>query len=439
VSGDDATLTLGAEDGSDAPPRPRLQLRFVHPPEVAGVTLAVPARGRLRFGRGATEALERPRLSREHAELRSRGVGVLLRDLDSRNGTWLGGVAVDGDGRTAMPDAVVRFGDVLGVLEALEEDDASPDLARLPGQAASVRRTRRKLARVGAGVAPALLLGETGTGKEYAARAIHERSGREGRFVAFNCAGLSPQLADSQLFGHRKGAFTGADRASAGLFRSAEGGTLFLDEVADLDAVVQAKLLRAIEQKTILPLGEDREQEVDVRVVAAAHPDLPQRVAREAFRRDLYARLAIAEVHLPALRERRADVPGWVHRFDARWCEREGGEPLSWTVEAMELATLHDWPENLRGVDRVVYGLRLELGPGARVTADTLRSLLDAPPSGGAEDDADEPVRPLPPKPDAAELRRVLEANDWSVRATARHFQRQRKQIYRWMDAYGLR
>ena len=424
----DRTVTSAGAGRDEAPPL-RFRLRLTHP--VQGALPLEAGKGWQVIGRG--EAIPHGTVSRRHIGIRKAGLVLEARDEGSHNGTWLMGEPLDAP-RFAGDGAVLRLGDVCAVIERVEEDDDAVDRAAIPGDAPSVVALRRLLGRMAPGAAHLLLLGATGTGKERIAAEAHRLSGR-GAFVAFNCAGLTPQLADSQLFGHARGAFTGADAAHDGLFRRADGGTLFLDEVAELAPEVQAKLLRVLETGEVTPLG-GAPTRVDVRVVAATHPALEARVRDGRFRRDLHARLSIGTLTVPALRERRGDVPGWLGRFDARWREREGGAPLAWAPEAMERAMLADWPDNLRGLDRAVYQLRTHLGPGATVTPDALGALAPARP-GEAPGEASAPEG-RPGKPSAEELRRVLEETGGSVRATAKHFQRDRKQIYRWMKAYGI-
>ena len=410
---------------------PRWGVRVVHP-EAATTWIDLDADAEWQtLGRG--DGLDHGTVSRAHVSFRRRGLVLEVRDEQSHNGTWLDGA------RLAEPaflgnHSVLRIGDLLAVVEAQEEDGDDVDREAVVGDAPAIKIARRTLTRMAPTRPHVLLLGETGTGKERAAAELHRLTGRD-PWVTFNCAGLGAQLADSQLFGHEKGAFTGAERAHEGLFRRAHGGTLFLDEVAELDATVQAKLLRVLEAGEVQPLGSDRLTEVDVRVIAATAPDLTARVDDGRFRRDLYARLSVASLTLPPLRERRGDVPAWLARFDARWAREDGGAPLRWHPEAVEAAMLADWDENLRGIDRVVYQLRLHQGPGALISAAHVAPLV-----GDATPDAShEPPSARPPKPTKEELERALAEHDGSVRATARHFQRDRRQIYRWMEAYGLK
>jgi len=407
---------------------PRWGLRVVHP-EAAATWVDLDARPEWQT-LGRANGLDHGTVSREHVSFRRRGLVLEVRDEDSHNGTWLDGARLDAPAFLGN-HPVLRIGDLLAVVEAFEEDGDEVDRDAVVGDAPTIRAARRTLARMAPTRPHVLLLGETGTGKERAAAELHRLTGRD-PWVTFNCAGLGAQLADSQLFGHERGAFTGAERAHEGLFRRADGGTLFLDEVAELDATVQAKLLRVLETGEVQPLGSDRIGRVDVRVVAATAPELTERLDDGRFRRDLYARLSVASLTLPPLRERRGDVPAWLARFDARWAREDGGAPLRWHPEAVEAAMLAPWEENLRGVDRVVYQLRLHQGPGATVSAAHVARLVGAPPPAPV-------ATPRPPKPTREELERALEAHGGSVRATAKHFQRDRRQIYRWMEAYGLK
>ena len=407
-------------------------LRVVFPNECRG---RVPLQGGTAWqvvGRGTGEGqIEHATVSRAHLAVRRRGMLLEVRDEGSHNGTWLNETKLGREGAFVGNDAVLRIGDTLAVIEARQEDDEGVDREALPGDAPCVRALRQIVGRVATSATHVLLLGETGTGKELAAQEVHRLSGR-GALVNFNCAGLSAQLADSQLFGHDKGAFTGAERAHEGLFRRADGGTLFLDEIGELDPAVQAKLLRVLETGEVQPLGSDRAVSVDTRVVAATHPNLAERVREGGFRRDLHARLAVASAVVPPLRERRGDIPHWLELFELRWRTQEGGEPLVWTPEAMQTAMVASWPDNLRGLDRCVYQLRLRHGTGATVTPALIAALLpvatEAPPN---------PARP--DKPTREALLAALEAHGGSVRATAKHYERDRRQIYRWMEAYGLR
>ncbi|MFW6214256.1 MAG: sigma-54 interaction domain-containing protein [Spirochaetota bacterium] len=199
-----------------------------------------------------------------------------------------------------------------------------------------------------------MIRGETGTGKELVARLIHEESGRSNApFVAVNCAAISAGLTESELFGHEKGAFTGAERSRLGQFRAADGGTIFLDEVGDLPAYAQAKLLRVIENQTVTPVGSDTEVQVDVRILAATNRDLEQQIADGSFRRDLHERLAAVTVYIPALRERPDDIPMLLSHFISIWNERYG-EAKGLSEEVVQYLSEYPWPGNVRELKNAV-------------------------------------------------------------------------------------
>jgi DNA-binding NtrC family response regulator len=222
-----------------------------------------------------------------------------------------------------------------------------------------------------------LLQGETGTGKEVAARSIHEASARrKGPFVAVDCGALPEGLVESELFGHVRGAFTGAMSARSGAFVRASGGTLFLDELAGIPPNVQARLLRVLEERRVRPVGGDAEQPVDVRVVAASREDLSLAVAEGTFRPDLYYRLAVVTLPLPPLRQRREDLPLLV----ADLLRRRGFEPGPLRGPGLELLSGHDWPGNVREL-RNVLERALVLSPGAH-TFEELRLSLQPQGSG---------------------------------------------------------
>jgi two-component system response regulator HydG len=200
-----------------------------------------------------------------------------------------------------------------------------------------------------------LITGESGTGKERVAEAIVRASGRpEKPFLRFNCAALTPDLAEAELFGHARGAFTGAHRARPGLFREADGGTLLLDEVGELDAATQAKLLRALQEGEVRPVGEERAVKVDVRIIAATHRDLQQLVADGRFREDLYYRLKVVELRVPPLRDRPDDIAILARHFLARFAERFGTAATPVTPELIARLATHAWPGNVRELENAL-------------------------------------------------------------------------------------
>ncbi len=242
-----------------------------------------------------------------------------------------------------------------------------------------------------------LLTGESGTGKEVIARFIHRASPRRReRFVSLNCAAISPNLVESELFGHEKGAFTGADRRQEGKFEFARGGTLFLDEIGELPLEAQAKLLRVIQERIIQRVGGNREIEVDIRLICATNQDLEKLVADGAFRQDLYYRIAVFPLHIPPLRERREAIPVLAGYFIRRWCRNPGGAPEELlTPGAVRLLQDYPWPGNVRELANVMERVMilkdgqlpvnsddLKFLRGTPATAEELEELFTLPPGG---------------------------------------------------------
>jgi DNA-binding NtrC family response regulator len=293
-----------------------------------------------------------PDVSRRHLRLHRQGHDTLLTDLGSRNGTRVNGCPTQTK-RLALGD-VVRVGGCV----ALVTDHPGLATEIAPGLIAGpmLRAELDGVMRAAESDLPVILEGETGTGKEVVARAIHTWSKRTGPFAAVNCAALSEALAEGELFGYRRGAFTGAERASPGLFRAAQGGTLLLDEVADLPLAIQAKLLRVLEQREVQPLGEVKPVAVDARIVVATQEPLREVVARRQFRPDLLARLDGITVRLPPLRQRAGDVPALFARVFA--AESAGAAPAL-EADFVELLCLHDWPFNVREVVLLARRLRV--------------------------------------------------------------------------------
>jgi DNA-binding NtrC family response regulator len=254
------------------------------------------------------------------------------------------------------------------VRRALEAARLAADNERLTGELALagsmvfVSEPMQRLARLVARVAPrdvtVLVTGESGTGKERVAEAIWRASRRAGRpFVRFNCAALTPELAEAELFGHVRGAFTGAVRARPGLFGEADGGTLLLDEVGELAAGAQAKLLRVLQDGEVRPVGEERARRIDVRVIASTHRDLRELAARRAFREDLFYRLNVVTLRVPALRERPEDVPALARHFLDRFAERFGVSRVEPTEALLARLAAHAWPGNVRELEHAVESL----------------------------------------------------------------------------------
>jgi hydrogenase-4 transcriptional activator len=259
--------------------------------------------------------------------------------------------------RVRMMAAVARQGfDLCGVRDrptiAIDATTERPLEPLLPGflcASAAMTRVVDQIQRLQGNDLTVLITGESGTGKELIARAIHVGSSRNAAtFLPYNCTTTTRELADSQLFGHRRGSFTGAVSDQPGLIRTAAGGTLFLDEVGDLPLDVQPKLLRFLEQGEIMPVGENRPQPVDVRVLAATNADLEQRVAEGKFREDLYYRLSVIRIHVPPLRQRREEIPHLATFFLREASERMGKPDLQLSSDVLDLFAQYWWPGNVR-------------------------------------------------------------------------------------------
>ncbi|WP_438014019.1 sigma 54-interacting transcriptional regulator [Sorangium sp. So ce315] len=264
--------------------------------------------------------------------------------------------------------------------------------AALPGRSAAMRRVEREIAVLAPLSVPVLVTGETGVGKELIARALHERSPRAGRaLVVVNCAAIPAQLVESELFGHRKGAFTGATAARAGRFEAARGGTIFLDEIGELPLAAQAQLLRVLQEGEIQPVGEDRPRRVEARVVAATNRDLRREVAEGRFRADLFHRLWVYPICVPPLRERREDIPALCERFAAELAAELGAARVDLTEPALRALTEGAWPGNVRelknAVERAVLRRTMAEGSAAGRALVLRREDVDVE---GAGDDAAE-------------------------------------------------
>ncbi|MCK6547531.1 sigma 54-interacting transcriptional regulator [Myxococcota bacterium] len=291
-----------------------------------------------------------PTVSRYHVELERRSDQIFVQDHRSTNGTLAGAIALE---RAAIPAGTVltvgrtqlRVDDGEVVAIDLLEDDR---LGSLRGRSAVMRALMARIERAAATDAPVLLVGETGCGKELIARALHEEGPRAAEpFEIVDCGALMPTLVASELFGHEKGAFTGADRQHVGAFERAHGGTLFLDEIGELPAALQPALLGALERRTFRRVGGTKPIEVDVRVIAATHRDLRAEVNAGTFRQDLYFRLAVILLRVPPLRERPSDLPILIEHF-LREAGYSGDTSAVIPDSVMQALAVHRWPGNVR-------------------------------------------------------------------------------------------
>ena len=301
-------------------------------------------------------------------------------------------------------------------------------ITRSPAMESLLAQARR----VAATDASVCIYGASGTGKELLARVIH-RSSRRGAapFIAVNCGAIPEGLLESELFGHRKGALTGATQDRRGLFQAAEGGTLFLDEVGDMPLALQVKLLRAIEERAIRPVGANSTIPVDVRILSATHRKIEERIASGEFREDLYYRLNVVRLVIPLLSERREDIPLLAGHFVSRLGERYGRERIALSPEAMEVLVAAPWPGNVRQLLNVIEQ-SVALSPGDVIPAALVREALDT---------ATPPLTPLDEARRAFEreyLARILKITQGNVTQAARLAGRNRTEFYRLLDRHAL-
>ena len=309
-----------------------------------------------------------------------------------------------------------RFEGVVGTSQALRE----------------VLELARKLAQTNTS---ALITGETGTGKELVARAIHYNGITEhGRFVAINCAALPETLVESELFGHKRGAFTNATHDKVGLFKMAEKGTIFLDEISATPLAIQAKLLRAIEEKRILPVGETEPVEVNARILCATNHDLAQEVKAGRFREDLYYRLNVVEIHLPTLRERCQDIPQLVDYFVAKY-SRELNKPCPEVSErALQTMMAYSWPGNIRELENVIERAVLFADDSPIEPQDLAFVSKSAPMVSGPRDDLNSAIRAY----EKQHILQVLRQHDFDKNAAAQAMNIGLSSLYRKIDELGI-
>jgi two-component system nitrogen regulation response regulator NtrX len=313
---------------------------------------------------------------------------------------------------------------------------------RMVGESEAMRKLRSEIAAAGPTNASVLISGENGSGKEIVAREIHLHSRRAARpFVAVNCAAIPEELIESELFGHERGAFTGAVGKRRGRFEMADGGTLFLDEVGDMSPRTQAKILRVLEERAFERVGGGEKIRSDVRILAATNRNLPKEVAAERFREDLFFRLNVFPIHVPALRDRKEDIPPIASHFVEEICGEQGKEKKGFSAEAMQRMLSHAWPGNIRELRNVVERLVI-LSMGRRIEEETVRRVLatDLPSAEPARLQAfdEENFREATLAFEKAYLERKLRENDFNISRTAEKLGLDRTSIHRKMKQLGI-
>jgi transcriptional regulator with PAS, ATPase and Fis domain len=445
---------LGGEEES----RPGLVLLYA--PRFEELAAAYPFfTSEIVLGRDATCSICIPdqAVSRNHARIEARlegpredGTTWYLRDLSSRNGTIVGGRYVTEQRLHDLDE--IRIGDA--IFKFVEEEATAYVPFRIDGSRAKsappplddlvggrqIDAIARDIERIAPTELSCMILGETGTGKEVVARAIHRLSGRKGSLQAINCAAIPQNLLESELFGYRRGAFSGADRDKPGLIKLADSGTLFLDEIGDMPLEAQAKLLRVLQAKEVFPLGATTAERVDVRVACATHQNLREQVRDGKFRGDLFARLNEHAVSLPPLRRRKEDIYLLAKTFAARY-----GRPDVGLTFSFMLALVHyDWPYNVRELESCIKrGLALTGGApldAKHLPQDIAEKMKEYGDKKHPRHESASVEIPVAKRaaPTEAELRALLERHQGNVAAVGRELGKERMQIHRWLKKYGI-
>jgi two-component system response regulator AtoC len=434
------------------------RLMIIHAGRVTDAPL--PGKGVVLIGRGqhADVRIDDSRVSREHARLHL-GECIELEDLGSANGTTLRNRLVSPRERVVIqPAEGIGIGNAVVMLQhggleraprsaqrTTEKPSFKPDVpAGTIIKADSMKRVYELAERVALGDINVLILGETGSGKELLAERIHAASPRAGtRFLSINCAALSESLLESELFGHERGAFTGANQAKAGLMESVDGGTLFLDEIGEMTASVQAKMLRALETGQVLRVGSTTPRDIDVRFVSATNRNLVDEVARGRFRRDLYFRLNTVTLSIPPLRERRTEVLLLAEHFIRASLKRTGGSRPAPALAPDAIAALetHEWPGNVRELrgaveralllaDKVIRAEHLQLETRAEPEPMDIMTTRSRPAASNMPEELEE-----------LERRRILEALELftgNQTRAAEHLGISRRTLLNRLDEYGF-
>jgi DNA-binding NtrC family response regulator len=386
------------------------------------------------------------KLSSSHARLRRDNGAWQLEDLSSTNGSYVRGQRIQ---RAELcPGDVIELGSTMFLFSELDTPgELLEDVSLRPAQhgplttlCPELEENFARLERVAASDLPVLLLGETGTGKDLLARAVHERSGRSGRFVPVNCGAIPGTLMEAQLFGYAKGAFTGAVKDELGFVRSATFGSLFLDEIGDLPTSSQAALLRVLQSGEVMPVGSAKPVHADVRIIAATHQALERLMDAGSFRRDLYARLAGFVTHLPALRDRPEDLGLLI---GAVLLEQGKNWPnLRIRSDAARALFTHGWPLNVRELAQCLAAALVLSEDGVislgHLPEPVQRSLGTLPPPPHAGSRPSQPARSVEDEAVHAALMEALQATEGNVSETARRLGKARQQVQRWLRRFAI-
>jgi len=469
----DATTGAMQQFGAGAPPDslrrgPASGLVLLYAEDFASLPAAWPFYDRkLVIGRDESTdiCLKVKAVSRRHAEISWEQGRWMIRDLGSTNGTLVDGEVITQAELEHLHE--IRIGDA--VLKFVERDaeahlgyrldgTLAPGFSRLSHERGGavggfqMDRIFSELERIARTSLAILLLGESGTGKEVLAREVHRLSGRPGAFRAINCGAIPENLIESELFGYKKGAFSGAERDKPGIFKAADGGTLLLDEIGDMPAQAQVKLLRVLQNREVFPVGATAPERVDVRVVCATHRDLGKLQGEGEFRQDLFGRINEYQLKLPPLRERKEDIYLLVRTF----LERHGRPDLAPSFPLMTGLLHYEWPYNVRELEACIKRC-IALADGPTLTESLLPdSVRDAMSDYGkrartsvlpeySQRASADPVHGEPQgglggvrTPTADELRALLVRHQGNVAAVGRELGKARMQVHRWMKKHGI-
>jgi sigma-54 dependent transcriptional regulator, acetoin dehydrogenase operon transcriptional activator AcoR len=427
-------LVVGSAEAPALPARTRLQ--------IAGDDLFIGRRAEGVPAGANVAVLEDGLISSQHARITRGAGGFDLEDLGSKNGTWIDNQRLDDkEGKVRLRDgALLFFGNHVAVfrmvsqieLEAIKAELVAPFgpvATASPALAVACDRLRRLAASDG----ELLILGETGAGKEVYARAVHQASGRKGRFVAINCAAIPRELVESELFGYRQGAHSTAHQAKPGLIEEAEGGTLFLDEIGEMTPEAQIKILRFLQDRELTPLGSTRPRQMDVRIVAATNRTAagPGK-GPSGLRDDIVGRLGAAPIHLPPLRNRVEDLGVLAAHFLGR-----ASSSAKFEQPAFRALALHGWPLNVRELEKIISTAAVLTGSGKAIAlrdlSEPIARVLSAPAGAGAG-----VRRTTGPSPTPAQIEESLRRYEGNVADVSRELGKHRAAVWRWIKKFGL-
>lgn len=394
-------------------------------------------------------------ISRQHAEIEYKSDSFLLRDLDSTNGTYVNGTRVKE--AYLLPGDRIKIGRTVMEFTAFDEKvriepSSKTQFGKLVGSSTKMRQIFTILERISPTLATVVVEGDTGTGKDLVAQAVHEHSPRRNKpFVVFDCSAVAPNLIESELFGHEKGAFTGAIRSRKGAFEEANGGTIFLDEIGELTLDLQPKLLRALEQREIKRVGSNNTAKIDVRVICATNKNLKKEVADGRFREDLYYRLSVVKIHLPSLAERPEDIETLVEKFltISKFNMLGEGKLKVTKVDDEALKTLkrYQWPGNVRELMNIIERA-VSFAEGDTLTKSHLDFVFSeveqeeeyterlVTPSDMPFKEAKQKIVEIFEKEYLLEL---LKKNNYNISAAAREAKIDRKHIRNLLKKYGIK